>query len=120
MKVIRVPYCFYPNPVGGTEVYVESLSRRLKDKGIDVVVAAPGGEGPDKTYFHDGLKVRRFSVSDEISDLSGIYGEGDRASAEEFSAILEEEKPSLVHFHAFTRAVSLRLSRETRRSSESY
>ena len=41
MKVIEVPYCFYPDPVGGTEIYVEALSLGLQGQGIEVVVAAP-------------------------------------------------------------------------------
>jgi len=40
MKVLLVPYCFYPESVGGTEVYVESLAQHLQAEGIEAVVAA--------------------------------------------------------------------------------
>ena len=62
MKVVQIPFCFYPDPVGGTE----------------------------------------------------IYGEGNFEAAQGFARILDEEKPDLVHLHAFTRGVSLRLVREAK------
>lgn len=105
MKAIQISYCFYPDPAGGTEVYVESLSKNLQRQGIDVVVAAPGEES--KTYFYNKLKVRRFAVSDKPR-LEQLYGGGDPVAAAEFARILEEENPDIVHFHAFTSANSLR------------
>jgi hypothetical protein len=41
MKIIQVPFCFYPDPVGGTEVFVEGLSRQLQEYGVETVIAAP-------------------------------------------------------------------------------
>lgn len=111
MKVIQVPFCFYPDPVGGTEVYVESLSKHLKRRGMQVLIAAPGESGT--RYTHEGLPVRRFAVSSAL-DLTDLYGQGDRKAAEGFSRILDEECPDAVHLHAFTAGVSLRLVREVK------
>ena len=107
MKVIHVPFCFHPDPVGGTEVYVEVLARHLQEQGLEPIVAAPAETS--QSYVHDGLRVRRFQVS--ARDLRQLYGEGDPHAAAEFDRIIEEEKPDLVHIHAFTQGVSLRLVR---------
>lgn len=114
MKAIQIPYCFYPDAVGGTEIYVETLVKSLQAYGIESVVCAPAQER-NETFFHNGFKVRRFKISDKINDLSELYGEGDVEAAHNFEKILEEEKPDLVHLHAFTTAASLRLVREAKR-----
>jgi glycosyltransferase involved in cell wall biosynthesis len=116
VKIIHVPFCFYPDAVGGTEVYVASLVRLLKgEHGCEVLIAAPGAKS--ETYTHDNLRVRRFAVSPEAADVSELYGEGDELAAREFEKILEDERPDLVHLHAFTRGASLRLVRAARARS---
>ena len=109
MKVIQIPFCFYPDPVGGTEVYVDALSRHLQEQGVNVAIAAPGNE--NQSYFHHQLPVCRFKVSRNVTDLRELYGEGDKLAASEFSKILDEEKPDVVHLHAFTSGASLLLVR---------
>ncbi|HEY8461902.1 MAG TPA: glycosyltransferase, partial [Blastocatellia bacterium] len=113
MKVIHVPFCFYPDPSGGTEVYVKSLASRQQRYGANVVIAAPGAETSSYEYF--GLSVRRFAISNETTDIRDLYGEGDAKTSQEFAKILDEERPDVVHMHAFTREVSLRSLREARR-----
>lgn len=112
MKIIQVPYCFYPDQVGGTEVYVAALVNCLTDRGIESIVVSPGER--NDSYEHEGIRVRRFHVNPTIKDLRELYGEGNAAAAKEFSLILDEEKPDLVHLHALTRGVSLRLVREAK------
>ena len=113
MKIIHIPYCFYPDPVGGTEVYVKNLCASLKEFGVESLVAAPT-DGQSADYIHEGLRVRRFSISKKIEDLSDIYGGSDPVASKIFGRILDEEKPDLAHFHALTYAVSLDLARESR------
>src|SRR5438067_9515792 len=110
MKIIHIPFCFYPDVIGGTEVYVESLSQHLQKQGAQVVIAACSEN--DSIYSHHGVRVRRFSTAQKVSDLRELYGAGDAQAVLGFSKILEEEKPNVVHFHAFTRAVSVDLLRE--------
>ena len=112
MKTMQVPFCFYPDPGGGTEVYVESLAHRLQARGLSVVVAAPGRQSC--SYEHRGLPVRRFSVADRVEALENLYGDGDARAAREFGDILDDERPDILHMHAFTRGVSLRLVREAK------
>jgi glycosyltransferase involved in cell wall biosynthesis len=110
LKVIQVPFCFYPDTVGGTEIYVASLACLLKDEhGCDVLIAAPGGRSED--YTHQDLRVRRFAVSNAVAEVSELYGEGDELAAREFEKILDQERPDVVHLHAFTYGVSLKIVR---------
>src|SRR5437868_6033168 len=110
MKLIHVPFCFYPDPVGGTEVYVNALAQKQRAQGNEIVIAAPGDR--DDGYVREGLKIRRFSVSEHVEDLRDLYGAGDQLAARAFGRILDDEHPDLVHLHAFTRGVSLRTVRE--------
>ncbi|MDZ7962637.1 MAG: glycosyltransferase [Aulosira sp. DedQUE10] len=109
LKVIHLPFCFYPDPIGGTEVYVEALARQLEKCGINTIIAAPGET--NQSYLYNQLKVRRFAISPQLNNLKEIYGEGDKLGAFEFSKILDEEQPDLIHLHAFTRGVSLSIVR---------
>jgi glycosyltransferase involved in cell wall biosynthesis len=112
VKVIHVPFCFRPDPIGGTEIYVERLAREQQRRGVDVVVAAPASE--TSRYMDAGLSVRRFAVSG-VSHLSSLYGDGDDIARREFNCIVDQERPDVVHLHAFTRAVSARLADDVRR-----
>jgi glycosyltransferase involved in cell wall biosynthesis len=113
VKIVHVPFSFHPDPVGGTEVYVDALARQQQLGGLDVVVAAPA-ERPAR-YEHGSLPVHRFPVAEPVGDLRELYGDGDVLAAAAFGQILDKERPDLVHLHAFTRGVSLRLVREVKR-----
>jgi glycosyltransferase involved in cell wall biosynthesis len=110
--VLHVPYSFFPNPVGGTEVYVRALAQEQEQRGFATMVAAPADR--DSSYVYEGLRVRRFSV-DSSAPVAHLYGEGDSHAARSFARILDEEGPDIVHVHARTSAASLRLIRECRK-----
>src|SRR5437867_9486728 len=107
MRTIHLPFGFYPDPVGGTEVYVESLARQLQQRGVAVIIAAPSVKS--SSYEHDGLAVRRFTIRNELSDIRELYGDGDEKASQEFAKILDDERPDIVHLHAYTRGASLRM-----------
>jgi glycosyltransferase involved in cell wall biosynthesis len=109
MKIIQVPFGFYPDPAGGTEVYVAALAQQLQQQGVEIIIAAPGEK--NESYQHQSLSIRRFAVSNSIDNLQNLYGLGDSQAAINFSQILDSEQPDLVHLHAFTSAVSIRLVR---------
>ncbi|MBI1748974.1 MAG: glycosyltransferase [Acidobacteria bacterium] len=114
MKVVHVAYGFHPDPVGGTEVYVESLARHMVQRSAAVVISAPAER--NSRYTYKGLSVQRFAASSKVTDLGDLYGEGDARACQEFANILAEEKPDIVHLHAFTAGVSLRLAQAVKRS----
>src|SRR5262245_46440320 len=109
MKVIHVPYCFAPDPMGGTEIYAAGLAQDLQKLGVENVMAAPAAA--TTSYTFDGLRVQRFREATGNVDLRQLYGVGDPVAAAAFDKILQEEKPDLVHLHAFTQSVSMRLVR---------
>lgn len=111
-KILHVPFCYYPDAVGGTEVYVAALTRQLRKDNFEVIVAAPGEK--DEEYLHEGTPVKRFKLS-EVLDPRDLYGEGDQHGAQSFGRVLDAERPRLVHLHGFTRGVSLLLAREAKR-----
>lgn len=109
MKIIHLPFCFHPDPMGGTEIYVEALARELTKQGITNIIAAPAVA--NQSYIYNHIPVRRFAISPQVKHLKEIYGQGDELGAMEFSKILDAEQPDIIHLHAFTRGVSLRLVR---------
>ena len=41
MKTLHLPFCFYPDPVGGTEIYVEALAVCLRKLDVEAEIAVP-------------------------------------------------------------------------------
>ena len=114
MRVVHVPFGYYPDAVGGTEAYVAELARGLRACGVDSVVAAPAGSLGAHRYDHEGTPVYRFAVS-PTDDVGELYGEGDPDAASAVGRILDEVRADVLHLHAFTRGASLRLVRTARR-----
>jgi glycosyltransferase involved in cell wall biosynthesis len=85
------------------------LARWQAQLGIQAAVAAPAQQ--TRRYTVDGLPVYRFQTG--APNLRDLYGEGDASAAEAFSHILDVAAPDVVHLHAYTSAVSLRLLRAT-------
>jgi len=108
LKILHLPYCFYPDAVGGTEIYVAALARELLVLGHETVIVAPGR--CSETYTHEKIKVIRLKTSEGLS-LDALYGAGDAQVAEQFAKVLTDEKPDMVHMHAFTSGVSIQLAR---------
>jgi glycosyltransferase involved in cell wall biosynthesis len=112
LRIVHVPFTFAPDPVGGTEIYVEALAHELREHGTESLIVAPCGNGLPEIYEHRGLRVRRFRTATESDRmLEELYGEGDPNAAALFGQVLDEERPDAVHVHAFTRAVSVLLVR---------
>lgn len=101
--VLHVPFTYFPDPCGGTEVYVDALARGLGGHGFRNAVAAPGGRAA--RYLHNGLPVHRFEI-DRRAGFAAAYGAPDMAAARNFRAVVEETAPAVVHLHAHTSAVS--------------
>jgi glycosyltransferase involved in cell wall biosynthesis len=104
--ILHVPYTYFPDPCGGTEVYVRGLAQRLSAHGYANAVAAPAAASA--TYEHAGLPVHRFAT-DLRPRLDLAYGVPDEIAAEGFRAIVAQARPDIVHLHACTAAVSERL-----------
>jgi glycosyltransferase involved in cell wall biosynthesis len=114
VRIVHVPFGYFPDTVGGTEVYVAELARCLRLRGVDSVVAAPATAPASHRYAHDGTPVVRFPI-DEPADVGDLYGEGDEGAARAIVAIIDEVAADVLHLHAFTRAASLRAARLAQR-----
>jgi glycosyltransferase involved in cell wall biosynthesis len=104
--ILHVPYTYFPDPCGGTEVYVRGLARRLSSLGYANAVAAPAAASA--TYEHAGLPVHRFATNLRPR-LDLAYGAPDEIAAEGFGTIVAQVRPDIVHLHAITAAVSEKL-----------
>jgi glycosyltransferase involved in cell wall biosynthesis len=106
LDVLHVPYTYFPDASGGTEVYVRALAQRLSACGYPSAVAAPGAA--PASYVDGGLPVYRFPC-DARPRLELAYGAADEIAAEGFRTIVAQTRPDVVHLHALTAAVSERL-----------
>jgi glycosyltransferase involved in cell wall biosynthesis len=103
--ILHVPYRYFPDPCGGTEVYVRGLARRLSTFGYTSSIAVAGAKS---TMYEDaGLPVYRFAT-DLRPRLDLAYGVPDEIAAEGFKTIVAQARPDIVHLHARTAAVSNR------------
>ena len=92
LKVLQVPFTFAPDPIGGTEIYVESLGQQLRSYDIESVICAPSAKGIDEHYDFNGLSVYRYCyATDSPHFLRELYGEGDPTAASAFARILEKK-----------------------------
>lgn len=106
MKVLHVPFAFRPDPIGGTEVYVESLAKGLTAHDVTSAIAAPGAANGEQSFGE--LRVHRFAVGPVGRDFRALYDEGDLQAAQNLGQIMDRENPDVVHLHAYNRAVSIR------------
>jgi glycosyltransferase involved in cell wall biosynthesis len=111
--VLHVSYTYAPDPCGGTEKFVESLTTALLSRGLRAAVAAPAKK--NQTYKTAGVPVFRFRHASGNLPLNYLYGFGDPIAAASFDAIIAREHPDLVHLHAFSPAVSIRLVRSLKK-----
>ena len=101
--VLHVPFTYFPDEVGGTEIYVAALIGALQACGVSGAVAAPGER--DRTYVHAGVPVYRLATQPR-PDLAQAYGAPDHRVAYSFGRLLARLRPRIVHLHARTAAVS--------------
>jgi glycosyltransferase involved in cell wall biosynthesis len=110
MRVLQVPFTFYPDAMGGTEIYVAALAQALTERGIESIIAAPAST--NGAYHHNGLHVHRFAVGHPT--LQELYGDGDPTAAATFGKVMDTVSPDIVHLHAHTSAVSRLAVREAK------
>ncbi len=111
MKILHCSYSAYPDPPGGTEVYVTALCRALDRLGVDSVVAAPGSH--DESLEWNGLAIRKYAAS-QPKKLEQLYGGADAETSARFAKILDAEQPDIVHQHALTAACSSDVARQAK------
>ncbi len=107
MKIVQAVGWYFPESLGGSEVYVAGLCRRLGATGDEVLVAAPDpAAAAERTYEHEGTPVYRYPIPrhptrDEAQGLVTVRG------AERFHAWLARRRPDIVHCHSFVTGLGL-------------
>ena len=107
MRIIQALGWYVPDSLGGTEVYVMGLCRRLRSAGHHVSVAAPAAGAPaPSSYEHDGVKVLRYPIP-ALPSREECQGSRPVRGAEHFRRFLLREKADVVHFHTFVTGLGL-------------
>ena len=107
MKIVHALGWYFPESLGGTEVYVAGLVQRLLRTGYEVAVAAPlrGLQGT-QTYEHDSVPVFRYPVpSDPTREecQSRVPARG----AEQFTKWIASQRPDVLHVHTLSTGLSI-------------
>ena len=101
MRIALLCGWYYPHSTGGTEAYVRSLARRLKETGNAVQVVAPSPDEQELRYSDSGIPVYRYSIKPSPSRSAMRMGELPFSPAS-FESWLDEWKPDLLHIHSVT------------------
>ncbi len=111
MKIIQAVGWYFPESIGGSEIYVAGLSQRLKAAGHEVLIAAPfTADDPatarEKVYEHDDVPVFRYPIP---TSPTREEAQGSRIvrGAEKLHRWLRDQKPNVVHFHSFVTGMGL-------------
>jgi glycosyltransferase involved in cell wall biosynthesis len=110
MKIVHGIGWYFPEALGGTEVYVRALCRLMREAGHQVLVAAPepvpDGFERGRTYEYDGATVFRYPIParptrEESQGSITVRG------ADRFHRWLADEQPDVVHLHTFVTGLGL-------------
>jgi glycosyltransferase involved in cell wall biosynthesis len=98
---------YFPDSLGGTEVYVRGLARHLQAEGHDVRIAAPrAGDRTFHQYEHDAVRVFRYPVPSEPTrtEAQGVVTAG---GAEHLHRYVAEWRPEIFHAHSLVTGLGL-------------
>jgi glycosyltransferase involved in cell wall biosynthesis len=107
MRIVQAVGWYFPEQLGGTEIYVRGLCRRLRTAGCEVAVAAPepGAEAP-RTYEYEGVEVFRYPIPAEPTKTE-CQNQTMVRGAEYFHRWLADRRPDVFHCHTFVTGLGL-------------
>ncbi len=113
MRIAHLPSSYLPDSLGGTEIYVHHLAEELARQGHESVVVVHGGRAdaapPSPLY-----RVARLPALPPCTRRE-LYVRLQREEPPGFAEFLDQLRPDVVHFHAFTLGAGLghaRLARQ--------
>jgi glycosyltransferase involved in cell wall biosynthesis len=106
MRVIHSAGFYFPDSIGGTEVYVDSLATELQGHGVECVVAAPRSKADALHYLHNGVEVFRYP-SPEHWRRRETQGKVPHQYFSVFEAWLRTQKADAYHQHSWTTGCGL-------------
>lgn len=104
---LHVVHCvgfYFPDSVGGSEVYVRDLAAALRDISIDSTIVAATDGPPDRYVWQDVAVVRYPSGLGVAQHRAAAPSGGSRTA---FQDLLTELKPDLFHLHSWTSGAGL-------------
>lgn len=107
MRIVQAAGWYFPGSIGGTEIYVSELSRRLRAAGHEVLIAAPESLGQEeRTYEDGGFAVYRYPIPTHVT-RDEAQGRVVVRGAERFHSWLQRTKPDVVHIHTYVTGLGL-------------
>jgi glycosyltransferase involved in cell wall biosynthesis len=107
MRVVQALGWYFPDSLGGTEVYVAAVAREMHRAGIDVRIAAPSrGAATATMYEHEGVPVFRYPIPAQPTRAEA-RGEEAARGVEALNEWLGAERPDVVHVHTFVTGLDL-------------
>lgn len=108
MKIIHALGWYFPESLGGTEVYVAALCRELRSRGHEVLVAAPDSRrDTPSTYRHDGVEVLRYPIPPRAT-RDEARGRVAARGTEAFTDWLDRCRPDVLHVHSVVTGLGIR------------
>ena len=101
MRIALSTGWFFPDSVGGTEVYVAELARELQAAGHEVVVGTATTRSESGWFKHEGIQCFRWSVGGEVS-WRVLRGLEEPPGLEQFRQWLIKGKFDVYHQHSLT------------------
>lgn len=108
MKIVHALGWYFPDAIGGTEVYVNGLAQRLKKRGHQVSVAAPlRGIEETREYEHEGIPVFRYPLRGSSATRDECQIRVPARGSEVLLAWLAKQDPDLLHVHSLLPGISV-------------
>jgi glycosyltransferase involved in cell wall biosynthesis len=117
MNVAHALGWYFPDTLGGTEVYVAALAARLAAAGHTTSIIAPrAGARRTEEYIHDGIPVFRYPIPANMTRAEA-QGRMRVRGADEFDRIVGSLRPDIVHFHTFLSGLGIEEVKGAREAS---
>jgi glycosyltransferase involved in cell wall biosynthesis len=100
MRVFHFLPWYSPASIGGTEIYILNLCKRLLQENVDVCIICPAVNG-DELFEVDGVPVQALtSIQIEFGGEESL-GIVAPSQLESFKRFLNSQQPDILHFHCF-------------------
>lgn len=103
IDVLHITFVYWPEALGGTEIYVKTLVAELGKLGIRSAIAAPAQI--TAAFEFEGTPVRTLAANLNTEQL---YGQENTELTAAWLQIVQELGPKIVHIHARTPALHSR------------
>lgn len=126
MKILLATHQYFPEHIGGTEIYTHGIARRLPGKGIDVAVVTYREEpSPKKERYiitetnYEGVKIYQINYNLSLAEDIVLAEYNNEYTGKLFAEVLDSFRPDLVHFTHFMK-ISARAAEICRLSGVPY